>query len=266
MGTGFAQNKVVDNKVVENRIADILNTGIDAIKLMTVDTDLQENAGMKKTIYTYTYEGAVEAVAEGAANTEKGKVTFTEKEHQVAVKQQTFEYTDEQFMKDPMILEVGTKGAATTMLNDMNDDFFKAIATTSTVHSYEGALNYEVVVDGIEKMNIPEDETGLYLLIGNDAKAQIRKDPDFKAARQGEILFSGQIGTICGVPVVVSKKVPADTQYLGTAEAVKLFVKKASEVEFDRDKQKRINYIIPRKVVLVALVDDTKMVKLTKTA
>lgn len=266
MGTGFAQNTVVDNEVIENKIADILNTGIDAVKLMTVDADLQENAGMKKTIYTYTYEGAVEAVAEGAANTEKGKVTFAEKEHVVAVKQQTFEYTDEQFMKDPMILEVGTKGAATEMLNDMNNDFFKAIATTSTVHSYTGALNYDTVVDAIEKMNVSEDESGLYLLIGNDAKAAIRKDPDFKAANQGEILFSGQIGNICGVPVIVSKKVPADTQYLGTPEAVKMFIKKASEVEFDRDKQKRINYIIPRKVVLVALVDDTKMVKMTKTA
>ena len=261
---GYTENKVFDNYVLENKLADILETKLDAMNFMTVDEDLQENAGMKKIIHTYTYDGAVEAVAEGQANTSKGKVVFAEKEYNVIVKQQEFEYTDEQFMKDPMVLDAGLKGAAIEMVNDLNNDFFVEIAKTSTLHSYTGTLKYDDVVDAIAKMNL-EDETGLFLLINPALKAEIRKDPDFKASRLGEILYSGQIGDICGIPVAVSKKVPANTSFLATKEAVTCFVKKGVEVEQDRIKNKRINSVIPRKVGLVALTDATKAVKITKS-
>lgn len=261
---GYTENKVFENYVLENKLADILETKLDAMNFMTVDDDLQENAGMKKVIHTYTYEGAVEAVAEGQATTSKGKVVFSEKEYKVIVKQQEFEYTDEQFMKDPMVLDAGLKGAAIEMINDLNNDYFVEIAKTSTLHSYTGTLKYDDVVDAIAKMNL-EDETGLFLLINPSLKAEIRKDPDFKASRLGEILYSGQIGDICGIPVAVSKKVPANTSFLATKEAVTCFVKKGVEVEQDRIKNKRINSVIPRKVGLVALTDATKAVKITKS-
>ena len=111
-------------------------------------------------------------------------------------------------------------------------------------------------------MNV-EDESGLFLLIGNDLKAAIRKDADFKSSKLGEILYTGQIGDICGVPVIHSKKVPAKTAYLATAQAVTLFKKKESELESERDKEARINTEIGRKVCLVALTDATKAVKIT---
>ena len=258
------ENIVYENFVLENKFKDILATKLDTVKFMTVDSDLQGVEGMKKTINTYTYEGAVEAVAEGQANTERGKVTFVGQEYDVIVKQQVFDYTDEQAMKDKNVVEVGVKGSATEMVNDLNNDFFTEIAKTTTLHSHSGAFNYDVVVDAIEKMNI-EDEAGLFLLIGNDLKAQIRKDEDFKASRLGEMLYNGQIGDICGVPVAVSKKVPKNTAYLATKEAVTCFVKKQNEVEQDRQKEKRINTVITRKVALVALTDATKAVKITVT-
>lgn len=258
------ENVVYDNFVLENKFKDILETKLDSIKFMTVDTDLQGVEGMKKTINTYTYEGAVEAVEEGAGNTERGKVTFVDKDYDVIVKQQVFDYTDEQAMKDRNVVEVGVKGSAVEMINDLNNDFFTEIAKTTTLHTHTGTLSYDVVVDAIEKMNI-EDEAGLFLLIGTDLKAQIRKDADFKASRLGEMLYHGQIGDICGVPVAVSKKVPENTAYLATKEAVTCFIKKQNEVEQDRQKEKRINTVITRKVALVALTDATKAVKITVT-
>ena len=147
------------------------------------------------------------------------------------------------------------------MKNDLNNDFFVEIAKSSTLHT-ASKFSYDVVVDAIEKMNL-EDETGLFLLIGTDLKAVIRKDEDFKASRLGEILYTGQIGTIGGVPVIVSKKVPANTSFLATKEALTLFNKKGVELEADRQKEKRINTEITRKVCLVALTDATKAVKIT---
>ena len=254
-------NVILDRKVVEDRIKDILETSLDTVQLMTVDNDLVQGAGMVKHINTYTYEGAVEAVAEGQANTERGKVVVAEKEYRVQVKQQVFDYTDEQFMKDPKITEVGAKGMAIEMKNDLNNDFFTEIAKTTTLHSAD-KFSYDVVVDAIEKMNL-EDEAGLFLLIGNDLKADIRKDADFKASRMGEMLYTGQIGAIAGVPVIVSKKVPVGVAYLATKEAVTLFNKKGVELEADRKKEERINTEITRKVCLVALTDATKAVKIT---
>ena len=122
-------------------------------------------------------------------------------------------------------------------------------------------LNYDSIVDAIAKMKL-EDESGLFLLINTAQKAEIRKDPDFKGARLGEILFNGQIGTIAGIPVVVSKAV--ETPILATKEAVTLFVKKENEIEQDRDKEARINTVIARTVYICALTDATKIVKLTK--
>ena len=181
----------------------------------------------------------------------------------VKVKQEEFEYTDEQFMKDPMVLEAGLKGAATSMINDLNKDFFDEIAKTTTLSTYTDVIKYDDIVDAIAKMNL-EDETGLFVLINPKQKAEIRKDADFKASRMGEIIHSGQIGDISGIPVAVSKKVPEDTVFVATKEAVTCFVKKEVEVEQDRIKNKRINSIIPRKVGLVALTDATKAVKITK--
>ena len=254
-------NVILDRKVVEDRIADILETSIDTVQLMTVDNDLQENAGMVKHINTYNYEGAVEAVAEGQANTTRGRVTVSEKEYRVQVKQQVFDYTDEQYMKDPMVVEVGAKGMSIEMKNDMNNDYFTEIAKTTTLHS-ASKFSYDTVVDAIEKMNL-EDESGLFLLIGADLKAVIRKDADFKASRLGEILYTGQIGDIAGVPVIVSKKVAKNTAFLATKEAVTLFNKKGVEVEAKRQAEERINTEITRKVCLVALTDATKVVKIT---
>ena len=255
-------HKLYENIVLESQINDILETKLNAQNLMTIDTDLQGEAGMTKRINKYTYKGNVEAVAMGQKNTERGQVTFAGEDYKVKVKQQVFDIHDEEIMQDPLVVQVAVNGSATEMVNDLNNDFFTEIAKTSTVHTVGTALSYDVVVDAIEKMNV-ESEEGLFLLIGNDLKAQIRKDEDFKAARLGEMLYSGQIGAICGVPVIVSKKVAKNTAFLASKEAVKCFIKKNAEVEQVRDAETRKNTYVTRKCGLVALVDDTKAVKIT---
>lgn len=257
-------NTLYENFILESRIKDILKTKLDTMNLMTVDDSLKEDAGMTKTINVYTYAGHVEEVAAGTGNSSRGKVTFAKTDHKVKVKQQVFDYTDEDFMTDPLVVEVGVKGSATEMINDLNKDFFTQIKKATLTHECTGTLKYDDVVDAISKMKL-EDETGLFLIINTDQKAQIRKDADFKASKLGEILYNGQIGDICGVPVLVSKEVEENTAFLATKEAVTCFVKKEVEVEQDRQKEKRTNTVITRKVALVALTDATKAVKLTVT-
>ena len=257
---------VYENFIIENKLTDLLNTKLNTKSLMTIDNSLTESAGMIKKIHTYNYTGAVEKLAKGAKNTTRGAISYTATPYTVEVSQQVFDYYDEEFMQDPHVLDYGLEGAAQVMVNDMTADFFTEIAKATLSQTYtSGQFSYDVVVDAIEKMNI-EDESGLFLLVGNDLKAQIRKDADFKGKELGKVIADGAIGTLCGVPVIHSKAVPADTAYLASREAVTLFTKKDNEVEQERDGEERKNTVIMRKVNLVALTDATKVVKIVTGA
>lgn len=253
---------IYSNFALEAKLTDLLNTKMNTRSFMTVDNTLNAEVGMTKKINTYTYTGKVESVKMGAANTTRGAITFETKSYDVGVAQQVFDYYDEEFMTDNHIVDVGMEGASTLMVNDMNSKYFAELAKATLEQKFTGNITYETIVDAIAKMNL-EDESGLFLIIGIDQKAAIRKDADFKACQMGEIIHNGQIGSICGVPVVVSNLCPAKTAYLATKEAVTLFTKKDSEVEQERDGEHRKNTVIMRKVNLVALTDATKVVKIT---
>lgn len=258
-------NTVYENIVLESKLTDLLNTKMNARSFMKVDTSLAEAAGMKKTINVYTYSGSVEAVAQGATVVTRGAISFTPVSYEVLTYQQVFDYADEEFATDPKILDMGMEGASTLMVNDLNTKFFAELAkaTLSQTYAKNGTISYDTIVDAISKMEL-EDESGLFVVIGTDLKADLRKDSDFISARAGEILFNGQIGNICGIPVVVSKLVPAGAAYVADKSAVTMFVKKDSEVEQARDAEHRTNTVIMRKVGLVALTDATKVVEITE--
>jgi hypothetical protein len=260
-------NVVYDNFVLEAKLNDLLNTKLNTRNLMTVDTSLAEAAGVKKTINKYTYTGAAEAVAKGSGNTEgaMGALTHTPTDYTVVWTQHTFPYYDEELAADPNLLDMGLEGGSTIMVNDMNSKYFTELAKSDLVYGYTIAtspashFSYDVVVDAIALMNL-ESEEGLFLLISPSLKATIRKDSDFKTANIGQIIFNGQIGAISGIPVIPSKLVPTNCAYIANTAAVRLIVKKESEVEQKRDEETRLNKVIMRKVNICALYDATKLV------
>lgn len=256
-------NTVYPNVVIEAKVKDLLLTSLNTRSLMTLDTDLAATAGMTKTINTYTYEGAAEEVAIGEGNTDRGSISYVPVSHEVKMVQQAFDYFDEDFMKDDTIVDNMLKGASQVMTNKMTADFIAAAKTATLTHAVD-ALTYDNIVDAISVMNI-EDESQLFLVIPNAWKAELRKDDDYKAARMGEVVYTGQVGTVCGIPVIATKALE-DAAFLMTKEAVELFMKKDVEVEQDRNANIRQNSVYLRTAYLVALVDATKIVKITKSA
>ena len=254
-----------ENFVLENKITDLMNTKLDIRSLFTVDDSLTQAAGLKKTINKYTYTGEVEKLNKGAKNTKKGAVTFVPKEYEVERYQQTYVYNDMEVMQDPMIIDVASKGAAEVMVNEIKDEYFVELAKISNKHEYDGALTYEAVVDGLAKIGC-ETEEDLFLMMGLDCKAEIRKDPDFITSKQGEILYTGQFGSVAGLPVCFSKKVPAGTCYITNKEAITFFVKKEGTVEQDRDIETKDNTVVYERHGVIALTDESKSIILTKTA
>lgn len=253
-----------ENFVLENKMTDLVNTAVNVNALYTVDNSLAVSAGLKKIINKYTYTGTVEKLAKGAKNTAKGAVTFVPAEYEVERYQQTFTYNDKDVMQDPYVLDVATTGAAEVMANHIREQYFAELAKITKSHEFT-AFNYDAVVDALAAIG-REVESDMFIVMGLDSKAAIRKDADYKASRQGEILYSGQFGDICGVPCVSSKLVPNGTVYITTKDAVKLFVKKAGTVEQDRDIETKDNTIVYERHGVMALVDESKSIKMVKKA
>lgn len=266
-------NTVYSNKVIEAKAKDILTTAINARSMMTIDDSLASSAGMVKTINTYTYSGTAEEVSAGSGNTSRGSIAYVGKDYTVKMVQQAFDYTDEDFMKDPVIVDYGIKGATSVMSNKMTADFYSALATTgsgstelvSGITFAKGkALSYDVIVDAISELNV-EDESGVFVVIPNAWKASLRKDADYKSAQLGQVVYNGQVGTVAGIPVIATKAL-TNKAYVMTKEAVTLFMKKDVEVEQDRDADKRKNSIYLRDCYVCALTDATKACKITEAA
>ena len=259
-------NTVYANKVIEAKAKDLLTTAVNTRNLMTVDNSLTQEAGMTKTINVYTYSGEAEELAAGVGNTasKRGNISYTGNDYTVKMVQQAFDYTDEDFMKDNTIVDNMLKGANQVMINKMTSDFLTecAKATLKQTFTKGSAIGYDTIVDAISKLNL-EDESGVFVVIPNAWKASLRKDQDYKSARMGEVIYNGQVGTICGIPVIASKAL-TDKAYVMTKEAVKLFMKKDVEVEQDRDKDKRINSVYLRTAYISALVDATKICEISE--
>lgn len=258
LGTGY------ENFVIENKMTDLVNTNLDVRSLMTIDYSLAESAGLKKVVNKYTYTGKVEKLAKGAKNTTMGSVAFTPKEYTVERYQQTFKYNDMDIMQDPYLLDTATNGASVLMANEIKTEYFAELAKISNNFEYT-AFNYASIVDALAELN-KEVESDMFVLMGNDLRALIRKDTDFISSKQGEILYTGQFGTICGLPVLFSKLVPAETAYITKKDAIKFFVKKEGSVEQDRDIETKDNTVVYERHGVMALVDETYSIKLTKSA
>lgn len=259
-------NTVYANKVLEAKAKDLLTTSVNTRNLMTVDNSLAQNVGMTKTINVYTYTGEAEELAAGVGNTasKRGSIAYKGTDYTVKMVQQAFDYLDEDFMKDNTIVDNMLKGANQVMVNKMTSDFITEAKKATLGVTFATAIGYDVIVDAISALNV-EDESGIFIVIPNAWKAALRKDVDYKSARMGEVIYNGQVGTICGIPVIATKALTTEA-FVMTKEAIKLFMKKDVEVEQDRDADKRKNSVYLRTAYIVAMVDATKICKVSKSS
>lgn len=257
-------NTVYANAVLENKINDFLTTNLDLAQFATHDDSLVEEPGMKKTINQYTASGNVEDLAQGEGNDADNDiaVSFTGKDYVVTVTQGRFPYYDEEAMKDPAAIETGLKKLAGQMTNDLTSKIvgeFDDATLSVTVTNWD----FDAVVDAIAKYPY-EDEAQLFLLISPKDLAGFRKGLEDSLKYSEDFARTGYIGSVCGVPVYVSKAITEGKAYLADNQAVTIFTKKDAEVEQDRIANTRQNIIYARKAMVVALTDATRVVKITK--
>lgn len=231
-------NTVFNDKIIEAKAQDLLTTAVNTRSLMAVDNSLAQEAGMTKTINVYTYNGEAEELGVGEGNSTRGSISYKGTDYTVKMVQQAFDYADEDFMKDNNVVDMGVKGATQLMTNKMAADFF-AEANKATL-SQSGAISYDTIVDAIGKLNI-EDESGLFVVITPAQKALLRKDADYVAARMGEVVYNGQVGTVAGIPVIVSKA--ATNAFVMSKDAIILLYLIAKR-QRKREQRRRLNYLL----------------------
>lgn len=259
-------NTVYENSVLEAKLTELMDSKLQVRGLMSVDDSLTQNAGLTKTVNRYTYNGTVETLESGEANSSIGELSFVPEEYTVKRYQQTFRYNDMEVMKDPSIIDMALSGLADVMANQIRGEYFDELTKADGRHPFAGdALSYGDIVDALSEIG-REVEDGLFIIMSAACRAGIRRDPDFSAARQGEVMYTGQFGTLCGIPVLFSAKVPEGKAIITDKNAVKFFVKKEAALEQDRNIETKVNTVVYERHGLIALVDDTATVILGPAA
>lgn len=254
-------HNIYENVVLSNKVNEILNTKVNLNAFMTIDNSLAAQAGNKIVVNRYSTTSGVEALGIGQGNSKGIEVNFTPAEYEVKTYQGKFSFYDEQEAQDPMVVDVGLNGAAGDMINQFNALAVAEMAKATLKHT-AGAWGFDVVVDGIAKMNL-ENEAGLYLLVSPADQAAIRKALKDDLKYSEGFARTGYIGSVCGVPVTTSSAIPAGKAYLGTKEAITVFLKKDTETEYERDADTRANSYFVRKVGVVALTNADKICEIT---
>jgi hypothetical protein len=156
------------------------------------------------------------------------------------------------------------QGAVSEISNEINSEYFTELSKIGTKFAYEGeSVTYADIVDALGSIDC-EVNDGLFIIMGAKARKALRKDPDFIASKQGEIVYGGQFGTICGIPVLYSKLIKDGRIIVTNKDAVRFFVKKNATVEQARDIETKDNTVVYERHGLIALVDDTSSVQLGK--
>jgi hypothetical protein len=255
-------NQVYENFFLSNEVEDQFNSHLDLQQFCTINNDLEGTAGMKQVINTYRATDGTEKLVMGAGNTKSIEVNLTDAEYEIALAQNRFKYYDEQAMKDPNLVPVGMKHAGTDMFNTINADIFAEFNKTG-VEVPATALDFGAFVDATAALNIENLEgVTIFAFVCPKDVAKLRKALKEDLKYVESFARTGYIGTVAGVNVYTKQNATEGEVIVATKEAVTIFNKKGVEIEQERDANTRDNSIFSRKYYIVALTNESKVVKI----
>ena len=259
-------HKIYENFFLSNEVEDQYNSHLNLQQFCYVDDSLVGEAGMKRKINVYQATDGVEVLGMGEGNTKSIEVSYAEKEYEILMAQNRFDYFDEQAMTDPMLVPVGTRHMGTDMFNHVNADIFAEFKKASLAHA-ASAFDFAAFVDAQALLNLENLEgVSIFGFVCAADMAKIRKALKDDLKYVEAFAKAGYVGTVGGVNLYTKKDATAGEIIIATRDAVTLFNKKGVEIEQEREADIRKNSIWSRKYYLAALTDATKAVKITLTA
>ena len=258
-------HKIYDNFYLSNEVEDQYNSHLDLLQFCKIDNSLVGTPGMKRKINVYQATDGVEVLGMGEGNSKSIEVSYAEKEYEILMAQNRFDYYDEQAMIDPMLVPVGTRHMGTDMFNHVNGDIF-AEFKKATLAVSAATFGFDAFVDAMAKLNV-EEEPNTFGFVCPEDMAKVRKALKDELKYVEAFARTGYVGTVgCGTHLYLKKDATPGEIIVATRDAVTLFNKKGVEIEQERDANIRKNSIWSRKYYLAALTDATKAVKITLNA
>lgn len=293
MGTNSTMTvlgNLIDPEVMTDMISATLPKKIKFSRIAGVDTALEGREGDTVTIPKYAYIGDAEDVAEGVA---LGTVSLTATTTKVTVKKagKATEISDEAILSaHGDTVGESVNQLAMAVASKIDDDCVKALNTATLKYDGSaGAISYEGIVKAIDLLE-DESDTPVSKVIFVHPKqvTQLRLDADFRDLNKYPmpVIMTGAIGSIAGAQVIVSKRVTTDgsnnyinpivvvdtadpneattaDKFATSSPALTIYLKRAVNVETDRDILKSTNVIKTDEHYVVALTNDSKVVLAT---
>lgn len=257
-----ANHVIYDNFYLANEIEDQFNSHLDLARFCTVDTSLEGVAGMKKIINRYRATNGTEKLAMGEGNTKSIEVSFEPIEYEIQLAQNHYDYYDEQAMTDPVAITTGIKHMGTDMFNTSNSDIYAEFNKATLVHNAT-TPDFGCFVDAVALMNIENLEgVEIFGFVNPKDIAKVRKALKDDLKYVTAFATHGYVGTVGAVNLFTKADAVEGTIPVATKEAVRLLVKKGTEVEQERDANIRKNDIYSRKYYVAALENATRAVKI----
>lgn len=283
-------SNLINPEVMTDMISATLPKKIKFSRIAGVDTTLEGREGDTVTIPKYAYIGDAEDVAEGVA---LGTVSLTATTTKVTVKKagKATEISDEAILSaHGDTVGESVNQLAMAVASKIDDDCVKALNTATLKYDGSaGAISYEGIVKAIDLLE-DESDTPVSKVIFVHPKqvTQLRLDADFRDLNKYPmpVIMTGAIGSIAGAQVIVSKRVTTDEsgnyvnpivvvdtadpneattadKFATSSPALTIYLKRAVNVETDRDILKSTNVIKTDEHYVVALTNDSKVVLAT---
>ena len=272
-------SNLINPEVLADMVEVKLHDAIRFSPLAEIDDTLVGQPGDTLTLPSYSYIGDAAVLGEGSELTPvaltAGSVTVT-----VAKIAKGVELSDEAILSgygDPM--GQAAMQIATAIANKVDNQMLACLAAISgtmvyTTSTSTTAIAVTDISDALELFGEDIDVGTKVVLVSPKLYNKIRKTSDWLPAAQitAEKLIAGAVGEIYGCQIIVSNKLKNadhdydEEAYIVKPGALKVILKRDTQIETDRDILKFTNVITASKHEVCYLYDGSKAIRIKKHA
>lgn len=271
---------LVDPQVLADMIIEKLKAKISVIGYAELDTTLEGRAGSEVSVPRRKFDGVAVEVGEGEAIPIRKLIDEIAK---YAIKKAGIgaEVTDEAVesgLGDPVNDTV--VAIVNAIIAKLDTDAMSELLKADTILNDDGQLDYDAVVNGVDLFN-EEEISEKVVLVHPTQLTAIRKDEAFIDRNKygNAVMVTGEVGSIAGARVKPSKRVEGCGGYFynpiikltGDPEvdeetpALTYYLKRDTNVEFDRKSRYRKTEVTGDQMYVVALTNGERVVLVRTT-
>ena len=264
--------QMIDPEVLAPMIDKKLTDAMRFAPLCRIDTTLVGRPGTTVTLPSWNYIGDATVVAEGAdipiSQLTKSTATVT-----IAKTGKGVQITDEAILSgygDPMgeIAKQMRLSIASKLDNDVLAILHAITGSMLYTGAAAGLLTPDDFADALVKFGEDMDGNKVVLMAPTQYNV-LRKAKDWIPASEiaADKVIRGTVGEIYGCQVVVSNKLASTEEaYIVKPEALAIYLKRDTLVEYDRDIINKTNYITADKHYAAYLYDASRAIRLVKNS